>query len=150
MKRLTTVLFILLTFEVMAQSVKTEKQANSTLFDRLGSTVGITAIVDDVIAAHMANPVISARFEPYKTQPERFSKIRQHTIDFFSAGGGGPIQYTGRDMPTTHNGMNISAAEYMAAVDDIMGVLEKHKTDEQSKKDVLAIVWSLKGLIIGK
>jgi hemoglobin len=98
----------------------------------------------------MNNPVINVRFFPYQDQPERFAKIRQHTIDFFSAGSGGPIQYTGRDMPSTHTGMNISAAEYMAVVDDILGVLDKHKIDEQSNKDVLAILWSLKGMIMGK
>lgn len=122
----------------------------TTLFERLGGTKGITAIVDDVIEAHMNNPTISATFEPYKTQPERLAKIRQHTIDFFSAGSGGSIQYTGRDMPTTHAGMNINATEYMAVVDDIMGVLDKHKIDDESKKDVLTILWSLKGMIMEK
>ena len=90
------------------------------------------------------------RFMPYKEQPERFAKIRQHTIDFFSAGSGGLVEYKGRDMPTTHTGMNISAAEYMCVIDDIMGVLDKHNIDEESKKDVLAILWSLKEMIIAK
>jgi len=121
-----------------------------TLFERLGETKGITAIVDDVIEAHMKNPVINARFFPYQDQPERFSKIRQHTIDFFSAGSGGQVEYNGRDMPATHTGMNISAAEFMAVIDDIMGTLGKHNIDEQSQKDVLAILWSLKGMIMGK
>jgi hemoglobin len=134
----------------MAESEKTNSNAQTSLFDRLGGTSGITSIVDDVIEAHMNNPVINARFFPYQDQPERFAKIRQHTIDFFSAGSGGPIQYTGRDMPETHTGMNISAAEYMAVVEDIMGTLGKHNIDEQSQKDVLAILWSLKGMIMGK
>jgi hemoglobin len=100
----------------------------------LGGTIGITAIVDDVIEAHMNNPAINARFRPYQDQPERFAKIRQHTIEFFSAGSGGPVENKGRDMPTTHQGMNISAAEYMHLIDDIMGVLQKHNIDEESKK----------------
>jgi hemoglobin len=53
-------------------------------------------------------------------------------------------------MPTTHKGMNISPEEYMHVVDDILQVLDKHKIDEESKKDVLAILWSLKGMIISK
>jgi len=36
----------------------------------------------------------------------------------------------------------------MAVVDDILDTLDKHKIDEQSRKDVLAIVYSLKGQII--
>lgn len=134
----------------MTNSQTKTTEGKATLFERLGGTAGITAIVDDVIEAHMNNPVINARFFPYQDQPERFAKIRQHTIDFFSAGSGGPIQYTGRDMPETHTGMNISAAEYMETMDDIMGVLDKHKIDGDSQKDVLAILWSLKGMIIAK
>jgi hemoglobin len=131
-------------------SAQTQPQETKTLFERLGGTIGITAIVDDVIEAHMNNPAINARFIPYLDQPERFAEIRQHTIEFFSAGSGGPVEYKGRDMPTTHQGMNISAAEYMHVIDDIMGVLQKHKIDEESKKDVLAILWSLKETIMSK
>jgi hemoglobin len=149
MKTKFTFLFALLTMTstLSAQTVPTETK---TLFERLGGTPGITAIVDDVIEAHMNNPAINARFKPYQDQPERFAKIRQHTIEFFSAGSGGPVEYKGRDMPTTHQGMNISAAEYMHVIDDIMGVLEKHNIDEESKKDVLIILWSLKPTIMSK
>jgi len=149
MKKQFTFLFALVCITVMirAQSAPAE---TSTLFERLGGTDGITTIVDDVIEAHMNNPAINARFLPYKDQPERFAKIRQHTIDFFSAGSGGQVEYKGRDMVTTHQSMNISAAEYMHVMDDIMGVLNKHQIDEESKKDVLAILWSLKGMVMSK
>jgi hemoglobin len=149
MKKQFTFLFALvcITGMIHAQSAPPE---TSTLFERLGGTSGVTAIVDDVIEAHMNNPAINARFLPYQDQPERFAKIRQHTIEFFSAGSGGPVEYTGRDMVTTHQGMNISAAEYMHVMDDIMGVLDKHQIDEESKKDVLAILWSLKGMVMSK
>ena len=120
------------------------------LFDRLGGTSGITAIVDDVVEAHMNNPAISARFLPYNEQPERLAVIKQHTVDFFSAGSGGPVAYSGRDMPTTHKGMNINPEEYMCVVDDILMVLGRHKCDEETRNDVLAILWSLKGMIISK
>ncbi|MGN6298142.1 MAG: group I truncated hemoglobin [Ginsengibacter sp.] len=119
-----------------------------TLFERLGGAEGISSIIDDVVDAHMNNLSISSRFLPYKEQPERLSIIKKHTVDFFSAGSGGPVTYTGRDMPTTHKEMNISSAEYLCAMDDIMNVLEKHKIDEDSKKDVLSVLWSLKEMII--
>jgi len=149
MKKQFTVLFALawITGVINAQSAPPE---NSSLFERLGGTSGITAIVDDVIEAHMNNPAINARFKPYQDQPERFAKIREHTIEFFSAGSGGPVEYKGRDMLTTHQGMNINAAEYMHVMDDIMGVLDKHQIDAESQKDVLAILWSLKEMVMSK
>jgi len=123
---------------------------DTSLFERLGGTKGLTVIVDDVVETHMNNPAINVRFLPYKEHPEKLAIIKQHTVDFFSAGSGGPVAYTGRDMPEAHNGMNINAAEYMHAMDDIMLVLDKHKIDEESKKEVLAILWSLKGVIMAK
>ena len=120
------------------------------LFDRLGGTTGITSIVEDAVEAHMNNPAISARFLPYKEQPERLAVIKKHSIDFFSAGSGGPVTYSGRDMPATHRGMNISPAEYMHVVDDILKVLDKHNIESDAKKDVLTILWSLKDMIIAK
>jgi hemoglobin len=149
MKKQFTFLFALLTLSSMI-SAQSSPAETTTLYERLGGTPGITSIVDDVIEAHMNNAAISARFKPYLDHPERLEKIRQHTIDFFTAGSGGSIEYHGRDMQTAHQGMNISAAEYMHVIDDIMKVLEKHHIDDESKKDVLAIVWSLKKTIISK
>lgn len=123
---------------------------SKSLFERLGGTEGIAMIVDDVVETHMSNPAVSARFIPYKDEPERLAVIKQHTVDFFSAGSGGPVDYTGRDMITTHKGMNISPGEYMHVVDDIFVALDKHSIDEETKKDVLSILWSLKGMIIAQ
>jgi len=86
----------------------------------------------------------------YNTSINLSALIKQHTVDFFSAGSGGPAQYTGRDMVTTHTGMNISPAEYMHAIDDIFSALDRQSINDTTKKDVLAILWSLKDMIISK
>ena len=51
-------------------------------------------------------------------------------------------------MLTTHKGMNISEQEFIAVVDDIMWALDKHAMADDTKKDVLSILYSLKGEII--
>jgi hemoglobin len=122
----------------------------TTLFEQLGGREGISLIVDDTVAAHMENPAIKARFLPFKEQPERLEIIKKHTIEFFSMGSGGPANYSGKDMVTAHTGMNISPGEYMHAIDDILLALDKNHISEDSKKEVLAILWSLKGMIISK
>jgi hemoglobin len=47
----------------------------ASLFERLG---GIAGIVDSLIAAHMENPAIRARFVPYLDTPERIEAIKGH------------------------------------------------------------------------
>lgn len=116
----------------------------SSLYERLGGAGKITTIVDDIIETHMKNPVIQNRFLPYRERPEDLARAKAHLCDFLAMGSGGPEEYKGRSMPETHRGMNINAAEYMAAVDDIMEVLDQHDMGEDTKKDVLGIAWSLK------
>lgn len=120
----------------------------TSLYERLGGAPGIAKLVDGVVAAHMENPVIKARFLPYKAQPERIERIKEHTVRFFAAGSGGPEQYTGRSMPDAHRGMNINEAEYIAATDDILSVLAKNGIDERTRNEVLAIAYSLKDQIM--
>lgn len=120
----------------------------TTLYERLGQSEGIAALVDDIVDAHLRNPVIKARYEPLASDPQKFEDAKKHLRNFLGTGSGGPEDYAGRSMPDTHRGMNISAAEYMAACDDIMNTLEAHEVDEQARKDVLFIAWSLKDEIM--
>jgi hemoglobin len=119
-----------------------------SLYERLGKKSGITALVDDIVEAHMNNPIVKPRFQPYRDKADNLKLIKEHTVDFFCAGSGGLEEYTGRDMLTSHKGMNISEAEFVAVLDDILQVLEQHKIDEETRKDVLAIAYSLKNDII--
>lgn len=120
----------------------------TSLYERLGGADGIERLVDDIVEAHMHNPLIKSRFVPYREEPERLERIKGHICQFFSAGSGGPQQYDGRTMPDAHRGMNISEAEYMAAVDDIMQTLEHHDIDDTARKDVLMIAYTLRGEIM--
>ncbi len=120
----------------------------TSMYQRLGGAAGIAALVDDIVAAHMANPVIQARFLPYTEQPERLAAVKKHLRDFLGMGSGGPEQYDGKGMLGAHRGMNISAEEYMAATDDILATLASHGVDEATRNQVLAIAYSLKGEIL--
>ncbi len=120
----------------------------TSLFDRLGGTPGISALVEDIVGLHMENPVIRARFRPYLEQPEKLAATKRHLCAFLEAGSGGNAQYTGRSMQDAHRGMNINETEYMAALDDILQTLRKHAIDQQTQNDVLAIAYSLKGEIL--
>lgn len=121
---------------------------SQSLFARLGGSPGIERIVDEVATRHLENVAINARFRPYLEQPQKLEQLKVHLARFLEMGSGGPQRYTGRDMRSAHTGMNISPAEYMAAVDDIVASLAHVGIDEQTRKDVLAIAWSLKGEII--
>lgn len=116
----------------------------ASLYARLGGNAGISRIVDYTIYAHLRNPLIRARFEHVKD----LDHLRRMARDFFCAGAGGPEPYAGKDMRAAHRGMNISEQEYMAVIDDIMEALDAQGIDDATKRDVLAILYSLKGDVI--
>ncbi len=116
----------------------------ATLYQRLGGAEGIARLVDDVIAAHLANPIVKARYENVKDMDH----VKRVSREFFCAGAGGPETYTGKDMLAAHKGMNISEQEYLAVMDDIVGAMNKNAITEDAKNDVIAILYSLKGNII--
>lgn len=120
-----------------------------SLFERLGGEEGISLIVDDIVQAHLDNEEISHVFMPLKENPEKFESFKTHVKEFLSSGTGGGAVYTGKDLPSAHKGLNTSEKEFMAAVDDILGVLSRHNIDEETKKDMLYILYSMKGAVIG-
>jgi len=126
------------------------KPIERSLFDRLGGTEGISLIVDDIVQAHMDNPSINHVFLPLKEDPEHFESFKTHVKEFLSAGTGGGAIYTGKDLPTAHKGLQTSEKEFISGVDDILGVLAKHNISEETKKDMLYILYSMKGAVIGQ
>lgn len=116
----------------------------NTLYARLGGVEGITQLVSDAVDAHLNNPIVQTRFVNSKD----IEHAKRMSVGFFCAGAGGPETYAGRDMLTTHKGMNISEQEFLAVVDDILGAMDKNHVGETEKKDVLAILYSLKNQII--
>jgi hemoglobin len=120
----------------------------TTLYERLGRSDGIRALVDTIAASHLANPSIAMRFLPLAQDPARLTVALQHLCNFLEAGAGGPAQYTGKSMPDAHRGMNISGEEYLAAIDDIMGALTTHGMDDATKKDALMMLYQLKPTIV--
>ena len=118
------------------------------LFERLGGSAGIEKIVEEVASRHLENPTIRARFLPFLEPPQKLRELKLHLARFLELGSGGPQRYSGRDMKSAHRGMNISPAEYMAALDDIIASLVAVGIDEPTRNDVLALAWSLKGEIL--
>jgi hemoglobin len=119
-----------------------------SLYERLGRTEGIRALVQTVAEAHLANPTIAKRFEPVAQDPVRLQVALDHLSNFLESAAGGPAKYTGKSMIEAHKGMNISGEEYLAAMDDIMGALIKHNIDEVSRNEILSMLYHLKSTIV--
>ena len=115
-----------------------------SLYERLGGTEGITRIAGDVVENHCANPKIAARFAASDV-----TALKNAAATFFITGTGGPSVYEGKDMPSAHRGMNISAEEFLAVLDDALAALEKNGVGQREKEEVLFVLYSMKPDIVG-
>ncbi|MEF8794611.1 group I truncated hemoglobin [Thiohalorhabdus sp.] len=119
---------------------------SETLFDRLGGQAGVGQLVDRVIDLHLQNPAIGVRYQ--NLDEDRLARSREKAKEFFAFGAGGPVAYTGRSMVETHSGMNISSAEYLAVIDDIMQAMNEMAYPRPVCDEVLGIAYSLKEEIV--
>ena len=116
----------------------------ATLYDRLGGKDGIQRLVTDIVDNHYRNPLIRTRFEQVKAR----AALERHSVEFLSAGSGGPQAYSGRDLVSAHKGMNVSEQELIAAIDDIVAAMTKNRLDQSVQTEVVAILYSLKGDVL--
>jgi len=116
---------------------------SNSLFERLGGNEGITAIASDIIDNHIANKAVANRFAQ-----SDIPAIKHTAATFFIAGTGGENLYKGKDMLTTHKGMNISAIEFTAVLDDALAALEKNNIGQREQEEVLYVLYSMRSEII--
>jgi hemoglobin len=123
-----------------------ENNANNpklSLYQRLGGETRVRKIVNDILDKNLSNPLIGHHF--------RFidmSKLKQLVFEFFSMGTGGPHQYTGRDMRTSHANLNITEPDFEIANEDTLAALEENGVSEEDKKEIISILNSMKSDVV--
>lgn len=116
---------------------------SKSLFERLGGNDGVTAISNDVVDNHLANAAVANRFAA-----SDIPAIKHAAATFFISGTGGENVYKGKSMLATHKGMNISAVEFMAVLDDALSALVKNNIGQREQEEVLYILYSMRSEIV--
>jgi hemoglobin len=109
--------------------------AGKSLYDRLGGKSSISSVVDQFVANVAADTRINGRFATTD-----FRKFKSHLVDQVCMTTGGPCIYNGRDMKTTHAGMNISNGDFRVLVEDLMKALDMFKVPAQEKGELLGLL----------
>ena len=107
---------------------------SKTLYERLGGTDGINKIAGDLIDIHIKNPSIAPRYAA-----SDIPAVKNAAATFFISGTGGPDVYKGEDMLAAHRGMNISATEFMAVLDDALAALIKNNVAIKKIKRIMSL-----------
>lgn len=126
----------------------TTAPAPPSLYRRLGGREGIAGVVGDFTANAVADDRIKNRFTGLT--PAAVEKLKTNLADQICEATGGPCSYLGRDMKTTHRGMNITEVEWNATVEALVKALDKNKVPAKEKGELLAILGPMKGTIVGQ
>jgi hemoglobin len=119
-----------------------------SLYERLGGYNAIAAVVDDFVGRLVTDKQFERFFAGHSTDSKK--RIRQHIVDQFCEGAGGPCVYTGRTMKASHAGLGITEAEWDASAKHLVATLDKFKVPEAEKKELLAFVNGVKADIVEK
>jgi hemoglobin len=114
-----------------------------TLYDRLGKGDAITAVIDDFVARCAGDARINGKFA--RTDVPR---LKAMLVEQVSSASGGKVTYTGRSMSETHRGMQVTAGEFDALVEDLIATLNKFGVKEADQTALLGILGPLRGDIV--
>ena len=133
-----------------------------SLFERLGGEKGLTALVDDFTPRLLEDPRVNwnragvtshaflkrTKSETWQPSPDNVATLKKHMVQFLALATGGPVQYEGKEMKSTHANMHISNPEFEAVVGDIKASLDKLQVPNKEQKEFLAIIESTRPLIV--
>lgn len=119
------------------------KAMDASLYERLGKKDAITAVIDDFVGRVAKDNRINAKFANAD-----IPRLKRLLVEQVCAASGGPCTYTGRDMKTTHAGMNVTNEEFDALVGDLVASLNKFKVGEREKTELLSVLGPMRKDIV--
>lgn len=122
-----------------------EMAEDASLYDRLGGKDAIVAVIDDFIANVAADDRINGFFAN-----SDIPKLKANLVDQVCEASGGPCTYTGKDMKTAHAGMQITEDQFNAMGESMLATLQKFEVPEQETNEVMTLLGSMQGDIVGQ
>ncbi len=135
------------------------------LFDRLGGDAGLSNIVTDFMPRALQDPRVNwprkgvkrggfifrrhgSESIAWNPSSENQATLKKHLVQFLALATGGPAQYDGKEMKSTHEGLRITNPEFDAAIGDLKASLDKLQIPNKEQKELLAIVESTRPQIV--
>ena len=115
----------------------------TALYERLGGLDAITAVVDSFVARCAGDDRINNKF--VRTDIPR---LKTMLVDQVCEASGGPCTYTGRGMLETHDGMEVTAGEFDALVEDLVATLDEFDVPKAEQEELLGLLGPMRGDIV--
>jgi hemoglobin len=120
--------------------------AERSLYERLGGYDAICAATDDLLGRLQSDPQLKDYWKGTSTDIRR--RGRQLIVDFMVEAAGGPAYYVGRDMKTSHAGMQINESDWDVFMQHSTNMLDHLQVPSREKGEVLGFLASLKDEVV--
>ena len=117
--------------------------AESSLYDRLGGREVIAGFVDEGVERVLVNERIAFLFDGVDIPELKFQLTEQ-----ICQLAGGPCVYEGMDMESAHFGLDITAAEFNALVEDFQDAMRSEGIPYGLENQVIALLAPMKPAVI--
>jgi len=142
------ILKCLLATAIFIIALSAPSSAQETLYKRIGGFDAIAAVTYDFITRLATDKDLSRFFVGLSDDSK--GKVRNHIVDQLCMVTGGPCNYTGRDMKTTHKGLAITEKDWNTMATLFVETLNKFKVPKKEQDELLAIVSTTKKDIVEK
>ena len=106
---------------------------------------GIDRIIDDFVVRLVADPRIGQRF-----QNANLARLRLELKQQVCYLTGGPCTYSGKDMKTAHDGMDLRNADFNALAEDLQLSMDKEHVGFRAQNRLLAKLAPMQRVIVTK
>ena len=119
---------------------------DTSLYEQIGGTDGISRLVDVFYARVLADPELKPFF-----QGVQMAKLRRMQVELFSGALGGPLQYSGRPMAQAHRHLKIGLRDYQRFIRHLFDTLDEagFGLTEQERYEVIGRLNILTNEVMG-
>lgn len=110
-----------------------------SLYERLGGTAKVTAIVDGTIERVAHDPLTSHAFEKVNLK-----RVKSFLAEFICSRAGGGCSYTGDTMKEIHAGQHITNAQFYQLVETLREEMRAQDIPLGARNELLAILAPMK------
>lgn len=141
----TITMLLMGTGTVFAQTPSEEEP----LYERLGGLASIALVVSDFVDVFIEDSLIMENLAVRERKtPDGAPYVKYQVTSLVCEATGGPCQYTGLDMRTAHEGLNVTEREWDRMVEIFIGVLEDHRVPQRETEELLGILGPSKDDIV--
>jgi len=126
-----------------AQPAMAARQAEDSLFNRVGGRDGIEKAVAETVRLHQINEPINHLMEG--VDPDH---LTEQVTDFLVLATGGQGEYDGRNMVDAHAHMNMNNAQFLAAGSDLGAGMTFAGWGENEKQELLCAFVGLRPQVV--